>query len=148
MVPRDEGCRIAARTYRAWRSGQPAAARTRSDAVGIDALRAAAGQPGSLEGQHKMTAHPSRKGLPVAHCTVDRLMRDLGMNGALSREAVRTTASGEDGRWIGDLLDRDLTARTPDRVWGADFTHVRTGPDSPSLASPSTPRPWSADTPL
>jgi putative transposase len=39
-VLREQGCRIAARTYRAWRAGRPSAARTHSDAVVIDALRA------------------------------------------------------------------------------------------------------------
>ena len=46
-VLREQGCQVAARTYRAWRrAGRPAAARTVSDAVVIDALLATAGHPG------------------------------------------------------------------------------------------------------
>jgi hypothetical protein len=125
-VLREQGCQIAARTYRAWRAGRPAAARTHADAVVIHALRATAGQPESLYGRRKMTAHLRRHGHQVAHCTVDRLMRELGMNGVLRRKSVRTTVPGKDGSRAGDLLDRDFTAPAPDRVWIADFTYVRT----------------------
>ena len=125
-VLREQGCQIAARTYRAWKAGRPAAARTHADAVVIDALRATAGRPESLYGRRKMTAHLRRQGLAVAHCTVDRLMRDLGMNGVRRTKQVRTTVPGKDGRRAGDLLDRDFTAPAPDQVWIADFTYVRT----------------------
>jgi putative transposase len=73
-----------------------------------------------------MTAHLRRTGVPMAHCTVDRLMRELGMNGVLRRKSVRTTMPGRDGRRAGDLLDRNFTAPAPNLVWVADFTYVRT----------------------
>ncbi len=92
-VLREQGCQIAARTYLAWTAGCPPAARTHSDAVVIDALRATAGHPESLYGRRKMTAYFRRQGLPVAHCTVDRLMRAGGMNGVLRTKSVRTVFS-------------------------------------------------------
>jgi putative transposase len=125
-VLREQGCQIAARTYRAWRAGRPPAARLHSDAVVIDALRATAGQPESLYGRRKMTAYLRRHGHQVAHCTVDRLMRAEGMNGVLRRKSVRTTVPGKDGSRAGDLLDRNFTAPAPNLVWVADFTYVRT----------------------
>jgi putative transposase len=120
-VLRQQGCQIAARTYRAWKQPRRPAARTVADAHVIDALLATKDTPESLYGRRKMTAHLRRRGLPVAHCTVDRLMRDLGMNGMRRARRVRTTVPGRDGRRAGDLLDRDFTAPAPNRVWVADF---------------------------
>ena len=88
---------VAARTYRSWRqANRPVAARTACDAVLIDALLATVGTPEGLYGRRKMTAHLRRAGLEVAHCTVDRLMRDLSMNGVRRGKKLRTTIPGED----------------------------------------------------
>lgn len=123
----EHGCPVAARTYRAWRQpGRRPAARTISDAVVVDRLLATRGTPEQLYGRRKMTAYLRRCGLPVAHCTVDRLMRELGLHGVRRGKAPRTTVSSKDGRRAGDLLDRDFTAAAPNRVWVADFTYVRT----------------------
>jgi transposase InsO family protein len=123
----EHGCRIAARTYRAL-SGtgrRPVAARIMSDAVVIDALLATVGTPEGLYGRRKMTAFLRRQGLAVASCTVDRLMRDLGLSGVRRGRRVRTTIPGKDGQRAGDLLNRAFTAPAPNRVWIADFTYVR-----------------------
>lgn len=126
----EAGCQIAARTYRAWKhaaaTGAPPAARTVSDAVLVDALLATADTPESLYGRRKMTAHLRRKGHRVAACTVDRLMRQLGMNGVVRAKDHRTTTPGKDGQRAGDLLDRDFSAPAPNHTWIADFTYVRT----------------------
>ena len=120
------GCKVAARTYRSWKQPGRVAARTRSDAVIIDALLATRGTPEQLYGRRKMTHYLRRAGHRVAGCTVDRLMRDLGMNGIRRGKAVRTTIPGKDGNRAGDLLDRDFTAPAPNTRWVADFTYVRT----------------------
>ena len=126
----EQGCAVAARTYRAWRqTNRPVAARTVSDAVVLDALQAARGTPEGLYGRRKMTAHLRREGLSVAHCTVDRLMRELGMNGVRRGKNHRTTLPPRPGAQThraGDLLDRDFTATAPNTRWVADFTYVRT----------------------
>jgi putative transposase len=121
------GCQIAARTYRSWRHPvRPLAQRTLSDAVIIDALLATRGTPEQLYGRRKMTHHLRRQGYAVAFCTVDRLMKDLGMNGVRRSKGVRTTIRAKDGHRAGDLLDRDFTAVAPNTRWVADFTYVRT----------------------
>jgi putative transposase len=123
----EHGCSVAARTYRTWRqANRPVAARTVSDAVVIDSLLATRGAPEGLYGRRKMTAHLRRQGLDVACCTVDRLMRDLGMNGVRRGKKLRTTIPAKDGHRAGDLLDRDFTAAAPNTRWVADFTYVRT----------------------
>ena len=122
-----QGCQVAAQTYRSWkRANRPLAARTVSDAVLTDALLATVGTPEGLYGRRKMTHWLRREGHEVAFCTVDRLMRDLGMNGVRRGRQVRTTIPGKDGRRAGDLLDRDFTAAAPNQRWVADFTYCRT----------------------
>ncbi len=122
-----EGCQVAARTYRSWK--QPArkiASRTVSDAVVIDGLLASKGTPEGLYGRRKMTAHLRRSGLEVSHHTVDRLMRDLGLNGVRRGKKNRTTIPSPDAQRPADLLERDFTATAPNTCWVADFTYVRT----------------------
>jgi transposase InsO family protein len=121
----EHGCRVAARTYRAWKSCRSPAARTVSDAVIIDALLATRNTPESLYGRRKMTALLRRSGHEVAYCTVDRLMRAQHMNGVRRGKRVRTTVPAKDGHRAGDLLDRDFTAAAPNTRWVADFTYVR-----------------------
>ena len=130
-VLREQGCQVAARTYRAWRS-RPPAARTISDAQVLDAVRAVAWTkddqgrpkltPEGLYGRRKMTAHLRRTSVPDASSgAVDRAMRLLGLSGVRRDKGIRTTIPGKDGNRAGDLLNRDFTASAPNLVWVADF---------------------------
>ena len=138
-VLREQGCQVAARTYRAWRSGR-VAARTVTDAMVVDAVRQAAWAtvtspdgttrlkmtPEGLYGRRKMTAFVRRTAIPDASWgAVDRAMRLLGLEGVRRTKAVRTTIAGPDGNRAGDLLNRDFTAPRPDHTWVMDFTYVR-----------------------
>lgn len=81
-------CSQAARTYRPWKTRLPAL-RALEDTKIIDTLRGlnkrdARGRPRpeTMYGRRKMTAWLRRKGFAeVSKHTVDRLMRDEGMNG-------------------------------------------------------------------
>ena len=138
QVLREQGCQVAARTYRAWKqAGRPVAARTVSDAHVVDAIREVcwtAGPDGrrrltpeGLYGRRKLTAYLRRTGLPVvAECTVARAMRTLGHQGISRAKGIRTTIPAKDGVRAGDLLDRNFHADAPDAVWVTDFTYVRT----------------------
>ncbi len=76
-------------------------------------------------GARKVWAHLNREGIKVARCTVERLMRELGIAGVTAaRKRPRTTVAGMDRP--GDLLERDFTADAPDRRWVADITYVDT----------------------
>jgi putative transposase len=125
-VLREQGCPVAARTYRAWRAGRSPAPRTISDAVLTDAILATEGTPEGLYGRRKMTHHLRRSGHQVAFCTVDRLMTDLGRNGIRRGKGVRTTVPAKDAHRAADLLNRQFRASAPNRVWVADFTYCRT----------------------
>ncbi len=138
-VLREQGCQIAARTYRAWKNpSRRVAARTLSDAGVVDVVRDLAWAPDpktgrarltpeGLYGRRKMTALVRRTRLPEASAgSVDRAMRTLGLSGVRRDKGVRTTIPAKDGKRAGDLLDRDFTAAAPNRVWVTDFTYVRT----------------------
>jgi len=74
-----------------------------------------------------MTVWLARNGFPgVSKHTVDRLMRDEGMNGLVRGRKTRTTVPGKDGKRAGDLLNRCFTAPAPNRAWVTDFTYVPT----------------------
>lgn len=122
---------VAARTYRAWKTRLPAL-RDLEDAKVIDTLRSlkvrdskGRPRPEILYGRRKMTAWLRRMGFPeVSKHTVDRLMRDEGMNGLVRGRKTRTTISGKDGKRAGDLLNRNFHASAPNRIWVTDFTYV------------------------
>ncbi|MBE0010968.1 hypothetical protein DXT87_14390 [Arthrobacter sp. AET 35A] len=64
-----------------------------------------------------MTQWLRRNGFPEASKhTVDRLMREEGMNGLTRGRKMRTTVPGKDSLRAGDLLNRDFTALTPNQV--------------------------------
>jgi hypothetical protein len=152
----NQGVPVAARTDRSWKApGRQVAARTVCDAVVrnplLDARVGPDGRPTPerLYGRRKLTALLRRGGQQVAHCTVDRLLRELGMRGVRRAKTPPTTIPGKDSTRAGDLLDRDVTAPAPNRVGIADFTYVRawTGmARSPSWWT-STPSASSAGTP-
>jgi putative transposase len=136
-VLREQGCRVAARTYRAWISSDRAvAARVVTDAqvedlvrdlawtVGADGVRRLT--PEGLYGRRKMTALVRRRLPSASPGSVDRAMRSLGLQGVRRAKGVRTTIPAKDGRRAGDLLNRDFTAAAPNRTWVTDFTYVRT----------------------
>ena len=133
----EQGCQIAARTYRSWKQpGRTVAARTITDAQVIDAVRGlawttnAAGKrvlaPEGLYGRRKMTALIRRAALPEASAgSVHRAMCTLGLQGIRRSKKVRTTIPDTDGRRAPDLLNRNFHASVPNRVWVTDFTYVR-----------------------
>lgn len=137
-VLREQGCQIAARTYRSWKqAGRTIAARTVSDAQVVDAVREIARAtdqhgrrkltPEGLYGRRKMTAYLRRTTMPaVSAGSVDRAMRTLALVGVRRDKGTRTTIPTKDGIRAGDLLDRNFAAAAPNLVWVTDFTYVRT----------------------
>jgi transposase InsO family protein len=132
-VLREQGCQVAARTYRLWaRPARPVAARTVSDALVQDRVRELAWRvdehgcrrltPEGLYGRRKMTALVRRRLPETSPGSVDRAMRTLGLNGIRRSKGIRTTIPAKDGTRAGDLLNRDFTAPAPNRTWVMDFT--------------------------
>jgi putative transposase len=78
--------------------------------------------PESLYGAVKTWAHLNRQGIPVARCTVERLMRAHGWRGVRRGRRIRTTIAGV--AKAPDLVDRQFRADAPNRLFVADFTYV------------------------
>ena len=77
-------------------------------------------------GAEKVWAQLNREGTRVARCTVERLMRELGLRGAVRGKPVRTTRGEDTTDRPVDLVDRDFNVLAPNRLWVADLTDVRT----------------------
>ncbi|MCE7080325.1 IS3 family transposase [Streptomyces sp. ST2-7A] len=80
----------------------------------------------SVYGVRKVWRQLHREGIPAARCTVARLMRDLGLEGALRGKKIRTTTRDDGHDRAVDLLRRDFTASGPNQRWVTDFTYVST----------------------
>jgi transposase InsO family protein len=77
-------------------------------------------------GARKVWRQLHREGLPVARCTVERLMRQMGLEGVVRGKKVRTTIADEAAARPADLVERDFTATHPNQLWVADLTYVAT----------------------
>jgi putative transposase len=78
-------------------------------------------------GPRKVWKQMGREGLRVARCRVRRLMREMGLAGAVRGRAwVTTTQPDAAASRPEDLVDRPFTATRPNQLWVADFTYVAT----------------------
>ena len=77
-------------------------------------------------GPRKVWRQLQREGIPVARCTVERLMRELGLQGAVRGRRFKTTVPDETAARPLDLVDRNFTAMRPNQLWVADLTYVVT----------------------
>lgn len=79
-----------------------------------------------LAGARKMWHLLRREGIAVARCTVERLMRERGLQGARRGRPVRTTRPDEQANRPPDHVQRCFTAARPNQLWVVDFTYVPT----------------------
>ena len=78
-------------------------------------------------GPRKVWKQMGREGLHEARCRVRRLMREMGLAGAVRGRAwVTTTQADPTADRPSDLVDRHFTATRPNQLWVADFTYVAT----------------------
>ncbi len=77
-------------------------------------------------GADKIWHQLRREGITVARCTVERLMRKLGIAGAVRGKKVRTTISEASAPCPQDRVKRQFKADRPNQLWVADFTYVST----------------------
>ena len=77
-------------------------------------------------GADKVWRQMNREGIAVARCTVERLMRQLGLQGAHRGKKVRTTISDSKAPCPLDRVNRVFTAERPNQLWVSDFTYVST----------------------
>ena len=67
-----------------------------------------------------------REGIDIARCTVQRLMRQLGLQGVRRGHVIRTTIPNENAICPLDRVQRQFHADRPNQLWVSDFTYVST----------------------
>ena len=77
-------------------------------------------------GARKVWRQLLREEVSVARCTVERLMRAMGLQGVVRGRKVKTTIPDDLAERPMDLVRRDFTADRPNRLWVADLTYVAT----------------------
>lgn len=73
-------------------------------------------------GVRKVWRQLLREGVAVARCTIERLMRAMGLEGAVRGRKARTTISADKAPRPLDIVNRDFTATRPNPLWVADLT--------------------------
>jgi putative transposase len=121
---------IASSTYRrhAARQADPGlrSARSRRDERLCGDIRRVFEENFRAYGADKVWRQLRREGVEVARCTVERLMRRLGLRGVRRGKSVKTTVGDRNVPCPQDRVNRKFTADRPNALWVADFTYVST----------------------
>ena len=121
-------CRVlqfAPSTYYAAKARTPSARARRHEAL---AAKVEAAWKANFEvyGRRKLWAELRRQGETAGRDQVERVMKSLGIAGAVRGRRVRTTRPDPAAGRAPDLVNRQFTAPAPNRLWVADFTVVPT----------------------
>jgi len=81
----------------------------------------------SVYGAEKVYKQLNREGIRVARCTVERLMGELGLEGAVRGRTYKVTTQPDEGaKRPMDLVERNFEAERPNQLWVSDLTYVAT----------------------
>jgi transposase InsO family protein len=116
---------IAPSTYYAARLRPPSARAMRDEGLKPEIERVHRDNFG-VYGARKVWLQLGREGIPVARCTVARLMRSLELQGIRRGAFKVTTTSDGNALRPADLVERDFRASRPNQLWVADITYVAT----------------------
>jgi transposase InsO family protein len=105
---------------------RPARAK-RDEQLRVDVRRVWQESYGGVYGAEKVWRELVQEGTDVARCTVERLMREQGLSGAVRGRAFTLTTKTDDSaaRPL-DLVRREFQASRPNQLWVADLTYVAT----------------------
>jgi putative transposase len=121
---------IAPSTYYEWKSRRADPGRlplrTKRDRILRDEIRRVWEANFRVYGARKVWRQLNRQGIQVARCTVERLMRGMGFEGAVRGRRVKTTVADVCADRLADLVRRDFKANRPNELWVADLTYVAT----------------------
>jgi len=113
-------------TYYAAKTRSPSP-RKRRDMQLTEAIKRIWTEHLGVYGADKIWAQLKREGMRVARCTVERLMRILGLRGVVrGKQRVRTTIPDDIAARPSDLVKRQFRAAAPNTLWVADLTYVKT----------------------
>ena len=117
---------IAPSTYYAAKKCPPARRTLRDEQLKIE-IRRVYDDNFKVYGADKIWAQLNRENIKVARCSVERLMRQMGIQGARRGGRHRTTIPADDAApRPADLVERTFSASAPNKLWLADLTYVRT----------------------
>jgi putative transposase len=119
----DAGVPAAASTYYAARARPPSARSVHHGQLAAEIKRVYKDSDENY-GARKVWLQLRREGIPAARCTVERLMRQLGLRGVRRGRRTRTTIPARDQARPPDLVNRDFRAPAPNRLWVVDITYV------------------------
>jgi len=100
--------------------------RVQRDAELCTSIQRVWGENFRVYGTRKVWRQLRREGLPVARCTVERLMGRLGLRGVVRGRRCRTTIPADIAERPLDRVQRQFTAARPNQLWVADLTYVAT----------------------
>jgi len=108
------------------RHPEAAPPRVQRDAVLRGEIRRVFDANFQVYGVRKVWRQLQRDGHGVARCTVARLMRDMGLQGAVRGKRVKTTFADKSADYPFDKVRRQFQAPRPNALWVSDFTYVAT----------------------
>lgn len=117
----EHGVEIAPSIYYEWRDKLPTNRERRDEALLVEICRVHEANY-RVYGARKVWLQLNREGIPVARCTVERLMRQAGLAGAVRGKVKRTTIADPSAARPDDLVQRRFTPAGPNRLWVADIT--------------------------
>ena len=100
--------------------------RVRRDGVLREAIGRVFEENRCVYGARKVWRQLGRETVDVARCTVERLMRQMGLKGVVRGRLVRTTHSDKAMPCPEDRVNRRFHAERPNALWVSDFTYVST----------------------
>ena len=98
--------------------------RIRRDRVMRDEIQRVWDENFKVYGARKVWLELVREGHTVARCTIERLMRQMGLQGARRGQRFKVTTVSDGAHRPPDLVKRDFTATQPNQLWVADLTYV------------------------
>jgi putative transposase len=125
VEPICEVLEIAPSTYYSAKSRPPCRRRVADAALKTEIRRVHDANYG-VYGARKVWRQLNREGIGVARCTVERLMRQMGLAGRSRGKRRRTTTPENKSPRPADLVERSFAANRPNALWVADITYVAT----------------------
>ena len=100
--------------------------RAKSDQANRKNIQKAWDDNHSVYGAKKVWHALQRSGKVIARCTVERLMKQMGIQGVVRGKKVITTNPDTSQTCPDDKVNRGFKADAPNQLWVSDFTHVST----------------------
>ncbi len=125
VEPICEALQVAPSTYYGARKRPPCRRRIADEALKVE-IRRVYDANYAVYGARKVWRQLRREGTVAARCTVERLMRHMGLTGRGRGRHRRTTTPANTSSCPLDLVERSFVATRPNALWVADLTYVAT----------------------